>query len=227
MKKDSTLDELIWDELKEKSTYHFDNTVVDQKKDMLEELGLIQADFSQDVEDIIRDSKTANRKTSGFKDEATNVPCTGLEEEYDIESVGADPKMIGTILVVTLSDQLQKIVNAFALENQMHRISVQMPGQLWFQHLDKLYKWFPSDPDRVGRYFIQLTDWEMGQFWQFGTYNWSHWRAGSVTTFDWQNIPHSTANAGFHPRVTLQITGVKTANTESFLQELAKGIRLD
>ena len=85
-----------------------------------------------------------------------------------------------------------------------------------------MYKWFPEDPDRVGRYFIQLTDWQPGQFWQYGTYNWSHWKAGSVTTFDWQNVPHSTANAGFHPRVTLQITGIITDKTKAFLKELKK-----
>ena len=130
--------------------------------------------------------------------------------------------MIITNLAWKLSDQLQKIADRFALEDQMNRIHVQMPGQVWNLHIDKLYKWFTSDPDRVGRYFIQLTDWEMGQFWQYGTYNWSHWQAGSVTTFDWANVPHSTANAGFYPRVTLQITGIITDKTKTFLKELKK-----
>jgi hypothetical protein len=48
-----------------------------------------------------------------------------------------------------------------------------------------------------------------------------------VTTFDWQNVPHSTANAGFHPRVTLQITGIITDKTKQFLKELKKGIALE
>jgi len=213
-----------WDKLKQKSTYHFDNTVVDKKNDVITELGSIQADFSQDVDAIVRDSKPANWETRGFKGEATDVPRPELEEEeYDIERVGADPKMIITNLAWKLSDQLQKIADAFALEDQMNRIHVQMPGQVWNLHIDKLYKWFPSDPDRVGRYFIQLTDWEMGQFWQYGTYNWSHWKAGNVTTFDWTNVPHSTANAGFHPRVTLQITGIITDKTKTFLKELKQG----
>jgi hypothetical protein len=46
------------------------------------------------------------------------------------------------------------------------------------------------------------------------------WRAGDVTTFDWQNLPHSTANAGHNPRITLQITGVITDKTKEFLQVL-------
>ena len=67
---------------------------------------------------------------------------------------------------------------------------------------------------------IQLTDWQPGQFWEFGNYHWNQWTAGDVVTFDWQNMPHSTANAGHHPRVTLQLTGVKTSDTYDFLAGL-------
>jgi hypothetical protein len=95
-----------------------------------------------------------------------------------------------------------------------------MPGQVWHLHIDKLYKWFPDDPSKVMRIFIALTDWEPGQFWEYGNYHHNHWRAGDVTCFDWQNVPHSTANAGFHPRVTLQLTGIVTDQTREFLREL-------
>ena len=60
----------------------------------------------------------------------------------------------------------------------------------------------------------------MDQFWEYGNFHHNQWRAGDVVTFDWQNIPHSTANAGHHPRVTFQITGVKTPDTDKFLAEL-------
>jgi hypothetical protein len=170
----------------------------------------------------VAQSKPATWETRGFKGELTDVPKPELEEEeYDLERVGVDPKMVITNLNWQLAPRLQALSDEFGLEDVMNRIHVQMPGQLWNLHIDKLYKWFPSDPSRVGRYFIQLTDWQPGQFWQYGTYNWSHWRAGSVTTFDWENVPHSTANAGFHPRVTLQITGIKTAKTEAYLKQLA------
>ena len=36
----------------------------------------------------------------------------------------------------------------------------------------------------------------------------------------WKNVPHSTANAGFHPRVTLQLTGIITDKTKAFLAQL-------
>jgi hypothetical protein len=70
------------------------------------------------------------------------------------------------------------------------------------------------------RYFVQLTDWQQGHFWSYGNYQWSRWQAGNVSTFDWHNVPHATANAGHVPRVTLQITGIKTDKTEEFLQSL-------
>ena len=45
-------------------------------------------------------------------------------------------------------------------------------------------------------------------------------RAEDVSTFDWANIPHATANAGHHPRVTFQLTGVITEQTQEFLSGL-------
>jgi hypothetical protein len=110
----------------------------------------------------------------------------------------------------------------FSLTDVMNRIHVQYPGELWNLHLDKLYRWCPEDPSRVLRVMIQLTDWQPGQFWEYGNYHHQGWSAGEVTTFDWQNVPHSTANAGHHPRVTFQITGVKTPATDAFLELLAR-----
>jgi len=210
-----------YDKLREKSSYHFDTTKIDPRYDTVIELGHIDCDFTQDVAEIVAGSKPANWETRGFKGEHTDVPKPELaDEEYDLERVGIDPKTIITNLNWKLSPRLQKISDLFGMQDTMNRIHVQMPGQLWNLHIDKLYKWFPEQPDQVLRLFVQLTDWQPGQFWQYGNYNWSQWRAGNVTTFDWQNVPHSTANAGFHPRVTLQITGIKTPATEAFLNLL-------
>jgi hypothetical protein len=48
-----------WDKLKEKSTYHFDNTVVDKRKDVLFDLGHIDTDFSKEVKKIVKESLDA------------------------------------------------------------------------------------------------------------------------------------------------------------------------
>jgi hypothetical protein len=212
-----------WDKLKEKSTYHFDPTRVENQDDVIVTLGHITPNWDDELEQILADAKPANWETRGFKGEGVFVPKPELaDEEYDLERIGIDPKVTITDLAWKLGPKLQAISDAFGLEDCMNRIHVQKPGQLWHLHIDKLYKWFPEDPDQVMRIFIQLTDWQPGQFWEYGNHHWHQWRAGSVTTFDWKNVPHSTANAGFHPRVTLQITGIRTAKTNDFLANLPR-----
>ena len=211
-----------WDYTKERSTYHFDTNRKDKPEDVITQLGRITGiDWSADLANIIEASKPATWETRGYKGEGVPPPREDLiAEEYDIERVGADPKMIITNLSWQLPPSLQLISDAFGLDDCMTRIHVQMPGQVWNLHIDKLNKWCPEDPSKVMRIFVQLTDWQPGQFWEYGNYHWNQWRAGDVSTFDWANIPHSTANAGHHPRVTFQLTGIKTEKTEQFLQEL-------
>ena len=211
-----------WDKLKEKSDYHFDPKINDRQEDVLTFLGQLESNWDDELEQILADAKPANWETRGFKGEGVMVPKPELaEEEYDLERVGIDPKVIITDLAWKLGPRLQALSNSFGLKDCMERIHVQKPGQVWHLHIDKLYKWFPEDPDQVMRIFIQLTDWQPGQFWEYGTYHHRGWRAGEVTTFDWQNLPHSTANAGFHPRVTLQLTGIRTEKTQEMLDWLA------
>ena len=212
-----------WDKLRAKSTYHFDPMRKENYDDVIIDLGHIEPTWADELQTILAQSQPANWETRGFKGEGVDVPRPELaDEEYDLERVGVDPKVVITDLAWKLGPKLQAVSDAFALEDCMNRIHVQRPGQLWHLHIDKLYKWFPEDPDQVMRIFIQLTDWQPGQFWEYGNYHWTQWRAGSVTTFDWQNLPHSTANAGFEPRVTLQITGVKTGRTMDYLASLPR-----
>lgn len=210
-----------WDETKAKSKYHFDTDVIDPRWDAAIKLGSVDVTWTNDINDIIKYSRPATWANRGYKGEGVEVPPKDLEaEEYDIERAGADPKMIITHLNWKIPDSLQKLSDSFALEDCMNRIHVQMPGEVWNLHIDKLQKWNPDNPDSVARIFIQLTDWQPGQFWEFGNYHWNHWKAGDVITFDWQNLPHSTANAGHHPRLTFQITGVMTDKTKEYLATL-------
>jgi hypothetical protein len=142
------------------------------------------------------------------------------QEDYDLEQQGYGKDHIVTDLNYNLAPVFQHMADQFALDQSMARIHVQRPGQTWNLHLDKLEKWMPADPAQVVRYFVQLTDWQPGHFWSYGNYNWSGWRAGDVSTFDWVNVPHATANAGHVSRATLQITGVITDQTRRFLASL-------
>ena len=210
-----------WDYTREHSSYHFDPIRKDSAETVFTRLGYIEPTWTVDLEDIIANSRPATWATRGYKGEGVHIPSQDLEaEEYDISRVGADPKMIITHLNWSIPESLKQITELFALDDCMQRIHVQHPGEVWNLHIDKLQKWAPDDPSRVGRYFIQLTDWQPGQFWEYGNYHWNQWRAGDVSTFDWPNIPHSPANAGHHPRVTFQLTGVITEKTRSFLSSL-------
>jgi hypothetical protein len=213
-----------WDKLKEKSQYHFDNDTMDPRWDTTNMIGKFSGDWANEVNTIVADSAPANWETRGFKGEGVNVPKPELDdEEYDLERLGIDPKVVITNLAWNLPPVLQAMSDCFGLADCMNRVHVQMPGQLWHLHIDKLYKWFPDHPERVKRYMIQLTDWQPGQFWEFGNYHHNRWKAGDIWDFDWENVPHSTANAGHHPRVTLQITGIITDKTQQFLEQLRSG----
>lgn len=212
-----------WDQTRPRSSYHFDPTVQDSAESVMTVLGTLpQNTWQADINSVVAAARPATWADRGYKGQGVPVPSADLaSEEYDLERVGVDPKIIITHLNWALPPSLQAIVDQAGLANAMSRIHVQHPGQLWNLHLDKLEKWMPEDPSQVRRIFIQLTDWQPGQFWEFGNYHWNQWRAGDVVTFDWQNMPHATANAGHHVRVTLQITGIVTDAYQDFLSSLA------
>lgn len=211
-----------WDYTQARSTYHFDPQRVDLRDEVISYIGQFDPrQWQDDLQGIIETSRPATWANRGYKGEGVEVPPRDLAaEEYDISRAGGDPQQIITHLNWTIPVGLQRISDAFGMKDVMNRLHVQMPGELWHRHIDKLQKWSPDDPSKVLRVIVQLTDWQPGQFWEFGNYHWSHWRAGNAVTFDWCNVPHCTANAGHHPRVTFQITGVMTDRTHEYLREL-------
>ena len=212
-----------WEISRARSDYHFNPGRKDNPMDMMQYLGHISPTWETDLADIVAGAKPATWATRGYKGEGIEAPPEELAmEEYDLTSHGMSRDLAITHLNWQIPDSLQRISDAFALENCMNRIHVQQPGEVWNLHIDKLQKWAPDNPASVMRIMIQLTDWQPGQFWEYGNYHYHQWRAGDVTTFDWQNIPHATANAGFHPRVTLQMTGIRTAATLDYLAQLPR-----
>lgn len=210
-----------WEETKKHSKYHFDNFKFDENVDRVIKLGRIVDDFTDTVAEAVKNARPSTWETRGYKGEGVPPPREDLvAEEYDLEKAGYGKDYIITHMNWNINDQLKGISNMFGLEDCMERIHVQMPGEVWNLHIDKLGKWCPTDHSKVVRLFVQLTDWEPGHFWSYGNYVHTQWRAGDVLTFDWENLPHSTANAGHNPRVTFQLTGIKTAQTEQFLKAL-------
>ena len=212
-----------WEISKQKSNYHFDSKQQDAPASVMTYLGHIEPTWLADLTDIIVNAKPATWATRGYKGEGIEAPPEELaKEEYDLVANGMPVDLPITHLTWQIPESLQRISDGFALADCMDRIHVQRPGEVWNLHLDKLYKWDPEHPEQIMRIMIQLTDWQPGKFWAYGNYNYSQWRAGDVTTFDWANIPHATANAGFDPRVTFQLTGIRTAATMDYLAALPR-----
>lgn len=211
-----------WDLLKQRSAYHFDTEKWNPKWDRVEKIGTLKPNWTDALDQTVTSALPITWRTRGRNNDPLKRQDTEYDqEEYDLEQQGYGKDYVISDLTYELHPTFQSIADCFCLDKCMARVHVQRPGQVWNLHLDKLEKWMPEDPSRVVRYFIQLTDWEMGHFWNYGNYQWWGWKAGDVTTFDWWNVPHSTANAGHNPRATLQITGVKTYKTEEYLKTLA------
>ena len=208
-----------WEITKQRSNYHFDNTKFDLEQDKVTYLGNIEPFWLSELEAI---KELARPKTWRTRGQGSDRPGTEYDQEdYDLEQLGYRKEFVVRDLTWEVPATFNCIVDWLGMDNCKMRLHVQRPGQMWNLHLDKLEKWNPEDPSKVMRIMIALNDYEPGHFFSYGNYIHTGWRAGDVHTFDWQNIPHSTANAGHNPRITLQITGVKTSKTQEFFAKLS------
>ena len=101
---------------------------------------------------------------------------------------------------------------------------IQYPGEMLNLHIDKQYE-MNDDPSQVARFFIFLEDWKPGHFFQMGT-SFLKWQKGDLVWFDWPNIPHASANAGWEPRSLIQVTGTITDVTKQLLLNQTKDINI-
>lgn len=203
-----------YQQAQQRSNYHFDPRREDCRSDVMRDAGYFAPtpQWDEAVTQIIGSATPATWATRGYKAADAAIPSAELASEtLDLVRHGYDQEHVIANIGWNVPDIFQSIALSYKLQDIMIRMHVQYPGQTWNLHIDKLHKWCPTDPDRVRRIFVQLTDWQPGQFWEFGNYHWRGWRRGEAIEFDWQNMPHCTANAGYDPRVTMQITGVTEA----------------
>lgn len=208
-----------WELTKQRSNYHFDNFRLDPDQDKVTFLGNILPFWQDELDHVIQLANPKTWRTRG-KEDNERPSKEHDQEDYDLEQFGYGKDYIVSDLTWDVPEIFDRLLVWFGMENSKMRLHVQRPGQVWNLHLDKLEKWNPDDPGKIMRVMIALNDFEPGHFFSYGNYVHTGWRAGDVTTFDWQNIPHSTANAGHGPRITLQITGVVTDRTREFLRQL-------
>lgn len=192
--------------------YHFDSEIQDPRWDTIIPVGNLSFELS-------------NEEQQQLVDASNPIGCElGKYGRADIDTtksyVSADPKYVVNNMNYSLPLGLQRAGELFALEEAQIRAHVQLPGQTWNVHIDKLQFWSPDYSQEVIRFVMHVTDWEPGHFWHYGNYMHAHWRRGDVHTFDWMQVPHSTANAGLCPRITLLITGRPTDQTRAVLSQL-------
>ena len=135
-------------------------------------------------------------------------------------------------------EQFQQIADALGLEHPIINFNIQRPGQILAAHIDgfnQLKRDMPliysnidlrQDPSSVRRFVVMLDDWKLGQFFHFGNAAWHQWRAGDCVTWEWQDIPHCTGNAGYWDRPMLQITGLVTDKTRELLKNASKDLTI-
>ena len=92
-------------------------------------------------------------------------------------------------------------------------------------HYNTYCKVFNKERDEVRRAIVFLEDWKPGHFMHMGT-SFVKWRKGDVLWFDWPNMPHASANAGWEPRCLIQITGTISKATKQLLLGHTKEIKL-
>ena len=209
-----------WDWCVDNSTYHFDNTRIDKIGEWFQVLGRFAGKWTDEVKQAQGKPITWATRKFYSNDDDTVSPMLA-QEENDLRTTGApvDLQLTDAVFDIGAFPTLTKMSNYFGIEDAKIRMHCQQPGQMFNLHIDKLQERCPDDPERVIRLSIMLADWEPGQFYSFGTCNFSNWKAGDVHIFDWENVPHATANASRSMRPVLQVTGLKTDKTRQMLKE--------
>jgi hypothetical protein len=122
---------------------------------------------------------------------------------------------------------LFNMIKALDVDVHQSRLHIQRLGQVTPFHIDQQMRYARSgwrkiwtdagadkNPLKLRRFLIMLQDWDYGHVWQFGNTYYQGYRAGECVTYDWCNMPHGTANFGYAPRITFQITGFVSDKTQ-------------
>lgn len=204
-----------WEVRKSKSAYHFEFGRMDPRWDSVNGLGKFSGDWKLELSAVI---ETATPRT--WRTRQKDVSLQIEEEEYDLIKSGTGADAIIGNFEYNLPRKFRDMAEMFCLDKMAARVHVQMPGNVFTMHIDKLKKVSPeSHPDDIIRIMVHLNDYEHGHFMQYGNYVHQFWKAGDFYTFDWKHVPHSTANASLTPRVILLITGVMTPEAREFLSK--------
>lgn len=223
-----------WEFTKSRSRWHFDTTKPPEPgKDSYTHVCQFRADFSSAIAECMPRAKvsTWGTRNNFNKDIAESGLYTATAEQQDLIRAGADPHaQVFHRTAAEDIEQFQKISECLGMHDCMIKFHNQTTGQMLHTHIDN----FAARPERensfkvtemdenpqiMRRFAVMLADWQLGQIFQLGNANFSGWRAGDCITWEWQDMPHSTANMGWWDRPMLQITGYVTDKTQWLLDQ--------
>jgi hypothetical protein len=219
---------------KSRSSYHYDTSRMDPRWDCVRGLGQFSGDWQDYVPRAIEMSKIVNWANKTYTPDSGESTRKDLEVN-DLLAQGLDPDrqiMYRVVHDLSTFPMWQQMEHMIGFDQSVAKVQIQLTGDCMNVHVDKMDGHYRDVPEAewhtIGRVSIMLTDWEPGQFWNFGNFNYSHWKAGDFFDFDWRHVPHGTANSSLKPRVIMTVSGIKTAKSKAFFQQSrnAKTIQL-
>ena len=200
-----------WKQNVDISNYHFDWNRIEPAGYDYTWVGRFEGDWSKELEVVVRDSqpKTWRSRNKNQDDHQYEI------EENDLVAAGMSKDTTILRKYYEVAPIFQKMVDHVGLADAEVIFHVQYPGEMLNLHVDKQYE-YNEDETKTARILIFLEDFQAGQFFQMGT-SFIQWRAGDIIWFDWKNIPHATANAGWEPRPIMVVTGTITEKTKKLM----------
>lgn len=233
-----------WQHTQSQSKWHFDNTKPpsigeDSYTPIAQFSGAFAEACAQANAGLIANTWAAEH-TRPWLIESNNLRSKITPDQADLIRAGADKD--GEIYDRAPGDHIelfQQITHWLGMEMNIIKYHVQRTGQYVVTHIDNYappgvdnWHWlqrscgiteFTDRTVQIRRFAIMLSDWQLGQVFQVGNAAWQQWRAGDCITWEWNDVPHATANLGWHPRPMLQITGAETDRTREIVAAAKKG----
>ena len=163
-----------WEKTAPRNNYHYDSFRNDPAYDTMRYIGKFTGDWTTALERTIEKSNEITWRTRNPID-SPNGSEDIEAEELDLINTGASPDLVLTNLDYAIEPIFQRMTDALHLlpgddRDVQRRVHVQMPGQVWNLHVDKLEKWNKAEPTSVYRFMVMLNDWEPGHFIQYGNF---------------------------------------------------------
>lgn len=227
-----------WEVKRSKSRWHFDYTKPPvEGSDSFTKVCRFKGDFFTWI-NFVKETKKCFLDMPSYSGDIKKDADKFSYMSQNLAFVGANP-YTETVDVYLVDDIpiFKSISNNLGLKESFIKLDIQRPGQMLAAHIDDLGSLKRSldkkginidiNNETVKRFAIMLDDWKLGHFFQLGNATWHQWSAGDCITWEWEDIPHCTGNAGYWERPMLQITGLITDQTRELMNSEKKDIVIE